>query len=569
MFIFTARDREYAEWTTEPAFPGTLDPAARKLLTGDSINSKGRIIHPSPSRTDGSIPGVLCISRGSHGRKGKRLLYTCVPFSRDLPVFLVPYAPKKASFTKCPSDLYILFKLDAWEGKHPHGISTQTLGPVSSLPATYEYLAHSYSVHVPIQRLTRAAFNAIREHPSGARGLELELEQTAPDHSGGLPQLVTIDPEGATDLDDAIGASTTVDGGFKVAIAITDPSYWLDRLGLWDHLTNKVATLYFPGGKKPMLPGAALSDGLCSLKAGHVRPCLVLVVDLGPDGKPNAERLTWTRCAVRTNEIYESPSLLGSRAYKVLAEATAAASRCTRLMGDILDSHDVVAFWMTWFNLVAARKLDTLRTGIFRTAPPTARVDPPTGGVSVPASTLRVRRFWGKGGGTYTLWEDREAHGGIGEGNMVYAQATSPIRRVVDLVNVLCLLNGSGIRSSSSKAMAFASTWLERVPEIQRYTRAAQRVQSKCELLHLCCAAMEEGETEFDGYPIREEDSTSTSGGTRYLVHVPRLQNLVRVNAQAPLALMERVRLKLHLFLDESVMCRKVRVSVLAEGVLS
>ncbi len=560
MFRFTAEDREYANWSIEPPYPGPLDPVALRLLSGDQVDNRGRIVAPSPFRSQVSIPGVLCLSKGSHGRRGKRLDYMCVPFDKHLPVFLVPYAPKKASFCKKPVDLYILFKVHEWRAKHPYGLSTNTLGQVSSLSATYEFLSHAHAVHVPIQKLTRAAFNAIRSCPLGVHGLEREAADSVPAPPYECPDLVTIDPVGATDLDDAIGASPLEGGGFKVAVAITDPSYWLDRLCLWPHLTDKVCTLYLPDAKKPMLPGAALSDGLCSLKADAPRPCLVLLVELTEEGKLIREDLACLCCRIKANEIYESNSLVESDRYQTLFRATRTANDTFHLQESLVDSHEVVSFWMTWFNLSVAKKLDGLGTGIYRTGPSC----PPVANMNsrIPVAAARASAFWGRGGGRYTKWEERAHHKGIADGTRLYAQSTSPIRRVVDLVNVVCLLHGLGLRALSPSALGWADHWLERVPAIQSYTRAARRVQSECELLSLCSSAHQGGDVEFDGYPIDQGEDEGEAGGRRYLVHVPRLRNMVRVHTDAPLALLERVRLRLHLFLDEAAMHRKVRVTV-------
>ena len=198
-------------------------------------------------------------------------------------MFLVPYTFKKGSFSKNLVDLYILFEYVDWVGKHPHGRSTNTLGKVSDLPTSYSYLLHCRGLHHPIQRLTHQAFNAIRAVEGGREGLETELRACESAIPRGWPDLVTIDPLGAVDLDDALGASRT-SWGYKVIVAITDPAYWLDRLELWGNMTRRTTTVYLPDGKRPMLPGACLSDGLCSLHAGVDRPCVVGLWEIADNG---------------------------------------------------------------------------------------------------------------------------------------------------------------------------------------------------------------------------------------------------------------------------------------------
>jgi exoribonuclease R len=558
MHLFRPGNREYGDWCFEPHLDAPPDPVHSKLLVGDAVAEDGCVDRCSGYRRNRSIPGVLCLSRGSHGRRSGRQMFRCVPADRQLPVFLVAYTQKRAAFNKTPSDLYILFEFVEWTDKHPIGSSTNTLGLVSDLEVTYAYLLHARGLHCPIQRFTRRAFNAIREITGGARGLEDELEAVAASITRLLPaggrHLVTIDPEGATDLDDALGACVADQGGFHVAVCITDPSYWLERLDLWDAVTQRTTTIYLPDGKRPMLPGACLSDGLCSLIAGKTRPCLVFWLRLDREGRESDSGFTWGSARVHVNCTYDDADSRASPHLAALTAATHAAQAQLPLLDDIADNHGVVAYWMLRFNLAAAAILENAGMGIYRSAP---AAGPATAPVGVPAETVRISQHWGAGGGKYTSWEDRAPHAAIGDGSACYVQATSPVRRIADLVNTIRLIQTLGLRRLPAGAVRFADLWTARVPRIQEAAVGARRLQSECELLERCVRAKAEGEARFAGYPIAAEPSCPTT----YVVHIPALRHLIRLQAEGEWPLFQKRMFSLHLFMDEATMHRKVRVT--------
>ena len=76
----------------------------------------------------------------------------------------------------------------------------------------------------------------------------------------------TIDPIGSVDLDDGLSISPhpmnpehTV-----VSVYIANVCIWLEHLELWDHLSDRVSTIYLPDCKRNMIP-SLLADKWCSL----------------------------------------------------------------------------------------------------------------------------------------------------------------------------------------------------------------------------------------------------------------------------------------------------------------
>lgn len=85
---------------------------------------------------------------------------------------------------------------------------------------------------------------------------------------------ITIDAASSRDLDDALSCRPLIDGGWDVAIHITDPSAFVDDDGELDRRARRRGTsLYLPTGTVPMFP-PALSEQKMSLLPDRRRPAL-------------------------------------------------------------------------------------------------------------------------------------------------------------------------------------------------------------------------------------------------------------------------------------------------------
>lgn len=112
--------------------------------------------------------------------------------------------------------------------------------------------------------------------------------------------LVTIDPPGAMDLDQAIHIARH-GTGFRVSYAIADVGAWLSPGGEVDREAHaRGQTLYGPGFRVPVHP-PVLSEGAISLLAdGQIRPAMLWELDLDDEGRLRASWLT--RAMVRSRE---------------------------------------------------------------------------------------------------------------------------------------------------------------------------------------------------------------------------------------------------------------------------
>lgn len=105
------------------------------------------------------------------------------------------------------------------------------------------------------------------------------------DDATGL-DLVTLDPPGSRDLDQAFAITPRDDDGFDVAYAIADVAAFVTPRGAVDREAHaRGETVYLPGQRVPLHP-PSLSEGAASLLPGQLRPAVLWQFRLDASGNP-------------------------------------------------------------------------------------------------------------------------------------------------------------------------------------------------------------------------------------------------------------------------------------------
>nr|WP_156612106.1 RNB domain-containing ribonuclease [Auraticoccus cholistanensis] len=143
-------------------------------------------------------------------------------------------------------------------------------------------------------------------------------------------ELVTIDPPGSRDLDQALLVETRR-AGWRVHYAIADVASFVQPGGAVDAEAHRRGqTLYAPHRRIGLHP-PALSEGAASLLPGQLRPAVVWQLDLDADGRLTAtscrrgrvrsrEQLSYEQAQARLDDGTASPSLQGLRTVGLLRE---------------------------------------------------------------------------------------------------------------------------------------------------------------------------------------------------------------------------------------------------------
>ena len=561
MYRFRSIDRVYSQWalvdteTGEEKVVESVEPAAKKWFSGDVLDASLDLVS-SPVRAGQPIPGVLVLSGATYGRDAKRrLLYKCIPDDRTLPIFLAPYAHKDIGFSKKPVDRYVVVEYGDWDAKHPVCVVRNNIGRVDENEAFYEYQLYRRGLIIPrpkktekrriLEALSAKPVDSVVEEMSAKWGFEDRVE---------LP-VITIDPEGCRDYDDAIGWRRTPEGQ-QVSVYISNVSAWLEHLDKWDVVKGLPATVYLPHRVVPMLL-EFLSTNLCSLVEGHKRPVLAMDILLGENSSIS---VSFALCIIRVdrNYRYEDAVLESNPTYVGLRSATVELQRSLPYLNGDLDSHGLVAFYMIYMNHSVAKILYSAKSGISRTHEGKCSGNP--------GEVARVIEGYHGGGAKYVRSGgslDR-GHGLVGNSLEHYTHVTSPIRRAVDLANMVVLQSWLGLMTYGGVAQRYVAGLDAGISDLNDTVKKISLVQSDCSMLAACTSNPEVLERDHRGIVIDAQADVET-GDTRYTVYLEDLSLLYRIFIKSGGEVLEpysRHDFSIHMFMDESTLSRKIRLAV-------
>ena len=599
------KDRTYSEWIfvdneTNKDVPMDfctslqyIDPTVQKLFSRDVIELvfEGYIpridfIH-SHVKTSEYIAGVLVLEGNkTFGRTGnkKRLFYKCVPDDHRLPVFLVPY-DLKVGFSKVYKNKFVIFRFDNWNHKHPHGILLETLGDVDNLEAFYEYQLYCKNLHVPITDFTNRTRASLNKKTNDEfveqifKNPQFQMEDRRSNY------IFTIDPLHSLDFDDGFGIER-VGENWRVSVYISNVFVWLETLGLWNSFSKRVATIYLPDRRRPMLP-TILSDILCSLQQNQPRFALamdVVVDSMGNLVEDNPISYKNVLIDVKRNYTYEDPKMLtADAAYKQLFDIS------TLMDNTIRNSHDIVAHWMVQMNTFTGILMAQQKVGIFRSAA-YLNTDFDTSLRKEDMSrlneeTVRVIKSWNNTIGQYVPFNENvdfhhmlirnsvaknnsAAFSKVGEkdrGMNMYIHITSPIRRLVDLLNQMILFeNFSLVKTMSPDAKVFLENWMTQMEYINTSMRYIRKVQTSCELLSHCFKHPEMMENQYRGVVF--DKIVKNDGFITYMVYLEELKLLSRITTQTDVSNYSYNNFNMYLFEDEDKLKKKIRLQLVDDS---
>ncbi len=329
---------------------------------------------------------------------------------------------------------------------------------------------------------------------------ELAADRAFPDHEDATDlDLVTIDPPGSRDLDQAVAIETTADG-WRVRYAIADVAAWVDPGGAVDQAARaRTQTYYAPDVRTPLHP-PVLSEGSASLLPDGARPAALWTIGVDRTGTTTSidvrRALVRSRAQLTYQQVQDqleagtAPTTVA--AFPAIGAALLAAARARGAIELGLPDQDVVPagngswtvvlradlpieHWNAQISLLTGRAAATLMVeaglGILRTVPqadPTvfprlqraARslgIDWPDGRhpgavlAELDTSQPRHAAFADLAaellrGAAYTPFSGDPpvdpGHAGVGA---PYAHVTAPLRRLVDRFGTeICLAHARG-----------------------------------------------------------------------------------------------------------------------------
>jgi hypothetical protein len=544
MYQLVVENQQFAFYHFDSIEPERANPKLNvlaierdKLFNNDIVDRTGDLIY-SYIRAGELIPGVLLLNGNrTYGKNetGKRALYKCIPDDRGLPAFLIPYE-LKLGFSKDIKNKYVVFKYDHWDDKHPRGIITETLGDVNLPSAYYEYRLYCRNVHDSISEFTTRVRELTRDRDSVFTAIRSNHEFRIQSRLD-VP-VYSIDPVGCTDIDDAFSIQPLVgEPGYKISIYIANVFVWIETLDLWDYITDRVSTIYLPDKKRSMLP-AILSENLCSLLKHQSRFAFCMDVFVDPDGSVLREpEFGNVEISLHSNFAYEEPRLLSNPNCRLFMDIT------RKMDASIIDTHDLVEFWMIYMNSRCGERLACVKDGIFRTA---------TINENSTSELRHVIRNWNDVNCKYAVYDDNKSeivHQVLQVA--AYAQITSPIRRLIDLLNQTIFMQQIGMSEVSQSAIQCVDRWKHKIAVINTKTKSIRKTQTECEVVTMSLGSKYEG--------VVFGKRLMNDGIYKYSVYVENLRIFGTVKSYMDLPDYLNVRLEIYYFGDEYDSKRKLK----------
>ena len=566
-------DRNYLQWkiydSNNNIEKKELDvkPVENKLFSNDVFTfekNKVKLIH-STLRNTAAIPGVLIIvNNKTYGRKNGKLLYKCIPDYMRIPSFLIPYEIKKMGFSKVFINLYVTFVFNEWNDKHPHGILTNVIGPVNVLDNFYEYQLYCKSLNISLQKFQKATSKAIQKNSNDVFIDNIKKNYPSIEDRTNKTdwQVFSIDPNSCLDFDDAFSIkkieNNTVGNTYMLTIYIANVTVWLDALKLWDTFSRRVSTIYLPDKRRPMIP-TILSEGLCSLQQNVTRIALAMDIYIKDN---EIVDIKYSNCFIKLykNYVYEEYHLLLDNNYIQLLEITTNLSKKFKYIQTIKDSHDVVTYLMILMNYKCALKMLEFNTGIFRSTIMKENVNVPS---NLPEDVIDFVKIWHSTAGQYVdgsqvICPNETRHGILDM--EAYIHITSPIRRLVDLLNMIQFQKKIGLINLSEGVDKFYDNWLNDLEYINTTMRSIRKIQTDCSLLDLCNNNPEVMEKTYKGYIF--DKIVRNDGLYQYIIFLPELKMNSRITIRENIENYDNKKFKLFLFNDEEKFKKKIRLQL-------
>lgn len=576
-----------------------------RIKVVDSVISKNKnipgILILKENKTYGRLErkDTLDLSGSAIKKTPGKLLYKCIPDDKTLPPFLIPYEFKHSNFSKLYSNLYVTFSLSKWgeKDKHPIGVLTNVIGEVnnSNIDIYYSYQLMCKNLNISIEQFNKALFNSIKTRFDSTT---VDLNKITNEFiSSQYPELenrtdqkewniFTIDSVNTTDYDDAfsikkMGSSETSET-YMLSIYISNVALWLELFGLWDVFSNRVSSIYLPDKKITMLP-TLMSSNLCSLIENAHRYAFtmditinVITYDSTNEKDIMIENIEFknTIVSVSHNYSYQQEGLISNSNYNSLFDVTKLLSEKYVCQYDITDSNHMVAYLMILMNYYSAKNLKKNNTGILLKNNITTMQKSFELGLGLQNKPNNFVKSWYLSKSEYfgvmnKIDTTSNSHDAFKHESLqldAYTHITSPIRRIVDLLNLIEMQQIHDLFTFSKEARQFYNKWTseDNILFINTNMKSIRKLQNECILLDMYNNIPEIIEKTFNGIiiDIKNKNCLNKPNPLVYVVYIPELKITCKITKQTikNYELYDQIKCNLYMFPDEYNIKQKIRV---------
>jgi exoribonuclease R len=435
-----------------------LDEIKYKPTENKNINYESLCIIKSPTR-EKILPGVLLLDKVYGKWCQTKNMYKCIPDNLNLPIFLIPYEIKKMDFIKTGKKIYVLFKFKEWNNtqKHPIGILENTIGDIRISTNYYTYQLYCRDIYYSINKFNKIANEKIKEKQMNNLSNNDIIRIISSHYKiksecfNNKEIIFSIDSENCSERDDAFSISNN-----KIKIYISAVSIILDYFDLFNEI-NQTSSIYLPNKTRNMIP-TIISEQLCSLTQNSEKIVYVTEFEMTHDYSDiiNVKHYLST-VFINYNYYYEDDDLLNSTHYNLLLSTMKKWKKQQSSLEkegeeDIYNSRNLVEQLMILNNYYSSKILSE-NNGIFR---------------NCNANYCNIKQ-------PHTLL-----------GLSSYTHITSPIRRLVDIINSIFIFsNNLNIRYQCSYVFDFCYSWISNIDFINIQSRSIYKIQNETHLLDM------------------------------------------------------------------------------------
>lgn len=541
-----------------------FSPFKHKLFSDDvfTINNSNNSINIiySSLRHNHNIPAILILKDNlTYGREKDKLLYKCIPHNKQLPTFMVPFHIKQLGFSKIINNIYVTIHFNHWNDKHPHAHISQILGSTDSLPNFYEYQLFCKNINISIQQFNKQTSKIIQNSSFSFNNL-LFINKQIQDRR--MLPIFTIDPEHSLDFDDAFGIQIINKDKqlILLSIYISNVPILIESLHLWNFFSKRVSTIYLPNKIKTMLP-TLLSDDLCSLKQNNDR--IAFTMDITLDESFNIVSISFSNALIKVykNYIYDEPNLLNDNNYKFLYDTAINMLNNYKYINNITNSHELVAYLMIFMNYHCAINLFKHNNGIFRSVIKNYH-NKETLSINFIKLLYSSENSSFSSGQYLSLNNDnlhskeQFKHDCLGLDK--YVHITSPIRRIVDVLNMIQIQINNKLFDFSYDAIYFYNSWISDIHFINKSMKHIKKIQNDANLLNLVFNNDNIINELFQGTCIDKKIINEYQ--FNYTIYLPKLKLFSNIKTSDILELYKEYYFKLFLFTNEETTKKKIKL---------
>ena len=487
------------------------------------------------------LPGILILEKNkTYGNYKSKFYYKCISKSIDLPFILIPYK-LNLTFNKRLRNKYILFKVTTGN----KGQLIDIIGNTDDIDSfyIYELYCNELSMYMNKKKYFHNMYNKVKNKTIDYDEICLKYNVNNKLNN----KVYTIDPYGSQDLDDGFSIKKKSDNIIVISIHITNVSILLDYYNIWELLGDRISTIYLPKKKLHMLPNI-LSNDLCSLLENKKR--VVLTLDVMIDSiSHDIINYSFHNDLVKINKNYSygDKDLYKNTCYKLLYKTITEMNDKNNYMDDIKDDHDVIAYLMILMNYISSKRLIEIKKGIYRSVLVNSTYKPPR---NISSNIKQFLIGWNTTFNQYTNFENYKPHQILKLSS--YTQITSPIRRLIDLINMIPIQNGL---KSLYNLDNFYEKWIQKIDYLNDNMKKIKRIQNNTSLIYKLLTNKDISKQVYSGYIFDKKD-------TEYYTYLPDFQLFKVFTIDKTLEINKHYNFKIFVFLDEDDLRHKIKIEL-------